>query len=252
MAAVEDITEGLLLQCRGGRDITIPFAVDLALLKPGGGGAEDEVDRALDVAILVILSAARFMGVECILETEEAAVDEPRPVTPHDHRHRLPHGAGIVCKSDVLGGEDIGRDIGGGRTGGADGISQRAEPGSEVVPGEDGAVLLLAHQRQVMLGLWYDQLLAVDAVADQDAGGLLPEIGHRIDRCLHRGEVARAILCHHPVETAPVGRFCRPEDLLQESGHQPDGGEVPGVEMPEGVGCVVESVHLAVDPQAVE
>ena len=33
----------------------------------------------------------------------------------------------------------------------------------KVVPGEDGAVLLLTHQRQPMLGLWDDQSLAVDA-----------------------------------------------------------------------------------------
>src|SRR5690554_180132 len=192
------------------------------------------------------------MGVECILESEEAAVDEACPVASHDYRHRLPHGAGIVCESKILGGEDIGRDIGGSRAGGTNGISQWTKFGGEVVPGENGAVFVFSYQRQVMLGFRDDQSLAVTAVTDQDAGGLLPEIGHRVDGCLHRSEVARAILCHHPVETAPVDRFCRPEDLLQESGHQPDGGEVPGVEMPEGVGGVVESVHLAVDPQAVE
>ena len=76
----------------------ILFAVDMALLKPNGGGAEDKIGRTFYIAVLIILAAG-------------FAVGKHQLVAIGFHRYRLPGGeTGIVLKTDVIGPEMAGAD----------------------------------------------------------------------------------------------------------------------------------------------
>ncbi|PKA61445.1 hypothetical protein AXF42_Ash014362 [Apostasia shenzhenica] len=73
---------------------------DEAVLEDGGGVAEDEVHGAGDDA--AALELALGLGVEGVLKTLEAAVEEDGPVRLHAERHRLVlDGAGGVADAEL-------------------------------------------------------------------------------------------------------------------------------------------------------
>ncbi len=101
-----------------------------------------------------------------------------------------------------------------------------------------------------MFRLRDDQPLTVETVANQDTGGLLPEIG--------TASMAACTVVKSPVPSCATTQskpFCRSVlpvgKIFSRKADIPDGGEMPWVEMPEGVGSLVEGVHFVVDPQAV-
>src|SRR5262249_18279662 len=73
-AVGEHETVGLYVGRRSGGDIAVAQAMDVAFLEKGGGGAEDEIHVAGDVAVLKIMAAA--IGENGVLPAEEAAMAE--------------------------------------------------------------------------------------------------------------------------------------------------------------------------------
>ena len=76
--------------------------MDVATVEHCRRPAEDEVHRAFDVAIFVVLTATLPVGVERILKAEETAVLEAGTVGTDEACHRLPHGSGTVRERDVF------------------------------------------------------------------------------------------------------------------------------------------------------
>ena len=102
---VEDITEGYVLWGRGGCDIGIGLAIDVALLEPSRRRAEDEICRSLDIAIAEVEARMGIAGVYRILMTKETAVQECQPVTLSMQSHSLPQSGGVILDSEILEGD---------------------------------------------------------------------------------------------------------------------------------------------------
>ena len=66
---------------RGSCDVRVGFVFNVAILKPSNGWAEDKVGSALDVAVLEVKPGVFNAGVDCVLVSEETAVDEYKAVT---------------------------------------------------------------------------------------------------------------------------------------------------------------------------
>src|ERR1700694_1809541 len=88
----------------------ILFAVDLAMLEPGGGGAENKIGGAFDIAMIEILARTRLAGKQNILVAEKAAIAEGSTIACNAEGHGLPGGeARIILKADTARAEIIGR-----------------------------------------------------------------------------------------------------------------------------------------------
>src|ERR1017187_8753494 len=78
---VEDVAIALVLGGVGGGDVALGGDVDGAMTEPGSRAAEDEIDRAGDIASVEILAAG--LGEQSVLIAEETAVPEDAAIA-HD------------------------------------------------------------------------------------------------------------------------------------------------------------------------
>src|SRR6202012_2869389 len=97
--------------CRSSRYIRILFTMDMAVFEPGGGGAEDKIRGAFDIAIFVILPASIATEKEDILVTDDPAAVEYGPVATDFYAYGLAGGeAGIVAEGELFRCKVVCRD----------------------------------------------------------------------------------------------------------------------------------------------
>src|SRR3954465_14786449 len=116
----EDKTERRRLFSGGGGDVAVAEAVDVAVFVPLGGGAEDEIGGAGDVAILEEMPTA--IAQDRVLPAEEVAIAKRRPIAIDANRQRLPDPAGGVFERQVFAGEIVGIDVNRRRAEGTDDV----------------------------------------------------------------------------------------------------------------------------------
>ena len=158
---VEDVADGVVFRGGGGREIAAAQGVDVAALEPAGGGAEDEVHRALDIAVLEVFATVGIAGVDGVLEAQETAVAESCAVSLDVQGDGLRHagivaavfepagvevGHGVVADGDVLADEIRAVHPQGVAQEGADRAARGRRGGdvAVVVPDDDGGVAVFA------------------------------------------------------------------------------------------------------------
>src|SRR5262249_45702094 len=105
----KDKTERLIIVSRGGRDVTVPQAVNVTTLEPGRGSAKDEIDMAGNVAIFEVLAAT--IEENCVLPTEKATASKKKAVAIPTNRQRLADRPRRVLKSYVFKRDIVGIDL---------------------------------------------------------------------------------------------------------------------------------------------
>ncbi len=197
---------------RSGRHVGVGLRADLAAGEERRGGAEDEVGRSLDVAILerhprVVgrrrpLAVSFAVEVERILVAEEAAAHEAQVRSERLHGHGLSDASRRILEGHVLDRPAVGAEIDRRRARRADVAAQQARFRGVVVPRNHRAAH--AVEADVAFGLRDGDLLAVDPLREADRRRRV-EIGHRGDRLGQGEEIARAVPGHHQVGDAQVG-----------------------------------------------
>ena len=72
-----------------GGDITVGLAVDVTVLKPSRGGAEDEIRSALYVASVKIKPRVGHACIDSVLIAQETAIDKHQLIPLSVKRHGL-------------------------------------------------------------------------------------------------------------------------------------------------------------------
>ena len=183
----------LLGRRRRGGEIAVAPGVEPAALEERRRAAEDEIDMTRDERVFEVVAAA--IEKDGVLPAEEAAVAKRHAIAVDPDRERLPDGAGGVLERQVLGGEVVGVDDGGGRAERADRQAVGPEPGRRQVVGQDRARGILADERhEPLFALDVDQL-AVGPGLDEDdpAGGRARVLRHGVDRLLDRPILPAAV-----------------------------------------------------------
>ena len=155
-AVVEDIAIGGIGRCGGGGDVAVDETLDGAVLKPGGGGAEDEVGGAADVTALEVKSCVGHACVNGVLMTDQLAVDKDQAVAFGVQGYGLSETGGVVLDGEVFQGDVVGLDLEGVGTEGTHFIDIGV-----VVVGDDGLVAVLATEFDVLEPLGDDEFFLI-------------------------------------------------------------------------------------------
>src|ERR1700677_3260775 len=138
----------LVDRSRGSGDVTIAKTGEVAVIKPGRGSAENEIDMHFDMEMFKILTAA--VQQDCVLPTQESAVTESRALAINADGQRLADRACRVLKGQVFRREIVRINGRGWRFESADGFSFGiGDTGIEVVA-EDRIRWILADQGEVL------------------------------------------------------------------------------------------------------
>src|SRR5688572_24841064 len=113
----------LILWGRSSGDVALTQHVDGTAIEKSGGAAEDEVDVALNVAVLEKMPAA--INENGVLPAEEPAAAEDETVSIRAQRERLANGASMIRECDVFPKHAIPIDLDGRRAKRADDLSIR-------------------------------------------------------------------------------------------------------------------------------
>jgi hypothetical protein len=92
-----------------GSDVSRAAAVDLAAFEDCLAIAEDEIDVAGDIAVLIVLASAA--GIQRVLHASEATMEEDRTIGVRRNGHRLRAGAVSVLEGQILGFEFFAANI---------------------------------------------------------------------------------------------------------------------------------------------
>lgn len=217
-AVVEDIAEGALGGRGGGCDVRVLLAVYLAVLKPADGRAEDEVGRAVDVAVLKVDVALFVTGEECVLVAFEAAVAYDDLVAFGVQGDGLSHTSGVVFDGEIfecyaMAGHQHRVGAEGSHFG--DAVSEVDNLFAGVVAkGDDGAVGTFSGEGDVAFPSGNDDFLVIGAVLDKDGDGYGGVVAYGVYGFLYGGVVAAAVLGHD--EELLGGLGCRHEGAGKE------------------------------------
>ncbi len=158
LAVHKDKAVGMILRSAGGGDVSAITAVDLAVFKPGGGGAINEIDTSGHIAVAEVVAA--IVDEECVLPADDAALHKHFAVTVGSKRQGLAVISGSVFDRETNGLEIIGEH-------GEAGVERVGAGGLGIldvtVPGEDGCGSVIAHKSKVGPVLWHDEWTLVGA-----------------------------------------------------------------------------------------
>ena len=94
-----------ILRGGSGGNVAIGFAVDVTVLKPSRGGAEDEIRGALYVASVKIKPRVGYACIDSVLIAQETAIDKHQLIPLSVERHGLSQPGGVVLYGDILYGD---------------------------------------------------------------------------------------------------------------------------------------------------
>ena len=169
-AMIEYIAEGLILRSGGSCDVAVDEALDGAVLKPGGGRAEDKVGGAADIAVFKVEPCGGHAGIDGILMADKSAVDKDETVALGMQGYGLSESGGVVLDGEVLQGDVVSLDLQCVCAEGTHGLSAgfggaKSDPDvGVVVVGNDGVLGTLTADFNVLQPLGDDEFFFVDAV----------------------------------------------------------------------------------------
>ena len=192
VAMGKDEAKGLVLGCGGGGDITVAQTMNMAVFKPGGGRAKNEIHMAFNIAIVEELASA--IEEDRILPAEKTAMPERVMVAIHPNGQGLSDGTGGVLEGDVFRGKMVGVNSGGGGFKGAEGFAIHVGHAGIQIEGDNGFDRIITDEMEEGLLTLHIEQLAIDAgfdVNDDRVGSGAGGHGH--DGILYACELAGAI-----------------------------------------------------------
>ena len=140
--------------------------------------------------------------IKCILKSQEPAIDKDNLIAIYAYRHSLSNRTCRILKSDVLGTKSIPKNIKGGRACRSGFFAETVFFRGKIIVGQHRVFAIFPNEDNIGFTAGKHQLFLVYSPFDEDAGFILPEIGHGIDSLLNSPKIACTISCHYKMEVA--------------------------------------------------
>src|SRR5690554_1442718 len=180
-------------------NITAPERDYGAGLEPGGGPSKNKIDGALDVAVVIKLSAACLIRIQGILMPQKTTIVKGRPVATHPNGNGLTYRTGTVFESDVVGAKIVTENKKGRRARGSHFLTKAIELLRIIVVSQHHLFGTASPKNHLGFGCRQNQLFFINTGANHHYGRGFSEIRNRHYGFLNRSKITAAISSHHKI-----------------------------------------------------